>query len=87
MPDVGDHVCAGKGFGEIESVKAVNRPVLPGGRRGDRGHGKLEEKPDPITADPFGDGWIVKVRVEKATALDHLLTPAAYKRQVDKEAR
>ena len=85
MPDVGDHVFAGKEFGTVETVKAVNSLYSPVDGEVVEVHGSLEEKPDPITADPFGDGWIVKIRVEKTSALDHLLSPVAYKRQVEKE--
>src|SRR3954471_23590929 len=86
MPDVGDHVFAGKEFGTIETVKAVSSLYSPVDGEVVEIHGSLEEKPDPITADPFGDGWIVKIRVEKPAALDALLSPADYKKQIENEA-
>ena len=85
MPDVGDPSLPAR-VRHVETVKAVNSLYSPVEGEVVEVHGSLEEKPDPITADPLGDGWIVKIRVEKTSALDHLLSPAAYKRQVEKEA-
>lgn len=86
MPDVGDHVFAGKEFGTIETVKAVSSLYSPVDGEVVEIHASLEENPAPLTADPFGDGWIIKVRVEKASALNHLLGPADYKEQIENEA-
>ena len=86
MPEVGDHVFMGKEFGTIETVKAVNSLYSPVDGEVVEIHGSLEENPAPIIADPFGEGWIVKIRIEKPSAVDHLLTPPAYKRQLETEA-
>jgi glycine cleavage system H protein len=86
MPDENDPVAAGDSFGEIESVKAVsdiNAPVT-----GDivAVNEKLQNDPTLISKDPYGAGWLVKVKVEKGTTLDHLMTLAQYEKQIASES-
>ncbi len=65
LPEVGDHVFAGESFGEIESVKAVSDLVLAGQRRGHRRSTRnCSMTPRTITNDPYGKGWMVKIKVE-----------------------
>src|SRR6516162_6623135 len=68
LPDVGDNVFAGEGFGEIESVQAVNEAVV--------------NDPSSITEDPYGKGWLVKIKIEPGATLDHLLTLERYEKQI-----
>jgi glycine cleavage system H protein len=82
LPAVGDHVFAGEGFGEIESVKAVSDLYAPINGEVISVNEKLHEDPGPIAADPFGKGWMVKVKVEPGTTLDHLLTLEKYEKQI-----
>ena len=86
LPEVGDHVFAGKEFGTIETVKAVNSLYSPVDGEVVEIHASLEEAPGPITADPFGDGWIVKVRVEKARRPRPPAHPRRLQGQIEKEA-
>ena len=86
LPEVGAQLAQFASFGVVESVKAVSDLYAPVSGEVAEVNEALREKPELMNADPFGEGWIVKIRVEKASALDHLLTPAAYKRQVEKEA-
>src|SRR5436305_3636600 len=74
LPDVGDHVFKGDSFGEIESVKAVSDLYSPVNGEVIETNKKLENDPALIGSDPYGAGWMVKVRVEGDTTLDHLLT-------------
>ena len=78
LPAVKATVSAGKPFGEIESVKAVselNSPVS--GEVVARNEAVLAE-PATITADPYGQGWLIKVRISNPKELDALLDAAAY---------
>ena len=46
---------------------------------------KLLEDPTPVTTDPYGEGWLIKVKVEPGTRLDHLMTLEQYKEQIASE--
>jgi glycine cleavage system H protein len=87
LPDVGDSVFKNQDFGNIETVKAVSDLYSPVDGEVIEVNGPLEEKPDAVKDDPFGTGWLIRVRVEKpATALNHLLTEADYAKQLAEEA-
>lgn len=86
LPDVGDHVFAGQEFGEIETVKAVSDLYSPVDGEVIEVNTTLEENPNGLTSDPYGSGWLVKVRVEKPGAVDALLDAAAYQKQIESEA-
>ncbi len=80
LPEVGEKMTKGERFGEIESVKAVsdlNSPIS-----GDivEVNSDLADNLDRIASDPFGEGWMVKVRPSSANALDGLLDAAAYEK-------
>jgi glycine cleavage system H protein len=85
MPDVDDPVSTGDSFGEIESVKAVSDLYSP--VTGDiiAVNEKLETDPTIISSDPFGNGWLIKVKVEKGQNLDHLMTLEEYEKQIASE--
>jgi glycine cleavage system H protein len=85
LPDVGDHVFQGDSFGEIESVKAVSDLYSPVNGEVIDINRKLETDPSLVTNDPYGAGWMVKVRVEEGSSIDHLLTPDQYEKQIASE--
>ena len=85
LPDVGDHVFADQEFGNIETVKAVSDLYSPVDGEVIEVNGALEEEPSGVQKDPFGSGWLIKVRVEKPNALDRLLTPEQYQKQIESE--
>jgi glycine cleavage system H protein len=85
LPDPGDHVFQGESFGEIESVKAVSDLYSPVNGEVSAINEKLLEDPTRIAADPYGKGWMVKIKVEPGTTLDHLLTLEKYEKQVASE--
>lgn len=86
LPDVGDHVFAGQEFGEIETVKAVSSLYAPVDGEVIEVNSALEEDPNTLTRDPYGSGWLIKVRVEKPAGIDALLDAAAYQKQIESEA-
>jgi len=86
LPDVGDHVFKDHDFGNIETVKAVSELWAPADGEVIAINERLEEDPNLITQDPFGEGWLIKIRVEKPAAdLGHLLSAAEYAKQVESE--
>lgn len=82
LPDPGDHVFTGEGFGEIESVKAVSDLYSPVNGEISEINEKLINDPSPVASDPFGAGWMVKIKADPGTTLDHLLTLEAYEKQI-----
>ncbi len=82
LPDVGDHVFAGEDFGEIESVKSVNDIYAPCDGEVIAVNKKLEDDPTIINKDPYGEGWLIKIKVEPGTKLDKLLSQADYEKQI-----
>ena len=85
LPDVDDPVAAGDSFGEIESVKAVSDIYAPVTGDVIAVNEKLQNDPTVISKDPYGAGWLVKVKVEKGTTLDNLLTLEKYQQQIASE--
>jgi glycine cleavage system H protein len=85
MPDMDDPVSAGDSFGEIESVKAVSDLYSPVNGDIVGINEKLESDPTLISSDPYGKGWLIKVKVEKGTTLDHLMTWDQYQQQIASE--
>ena len=85
LPEVGDHVFSGESFGEIESVKAVSDLYSPVDGEVIEINEKLIDDPTRISGDPYGKGWMVKVKVEPATNLDHMLTFEQYEKQIASE--
>ena len=69
-------------FGCIEAVKTVSDLFIPISGEVLAFNKKLEDTPELINSDPYGDGWIIKVSVSDATELDALLDADAYKELV-----
>jgi glycine cleavage system H protein len=66
-------------FGTVEAVKTVSDLLLPVGGTILELNEKLEDTPELINKDPYGEGWIVKIKISDASELDDLLDAAAYK--------
>jgi len=85
LPDVDDPVASGDSFGEIESVKAVSDLYAPVTGDVIAVNEKLQNDPTIVSKDPYGAGWLIKVKVEKGTTLDHLMTLQQYQQQTASE--
>jgi glycine cleavage system H protein len=85
LPEVGDHVFAGESFGEIESVKAVSDIYSPINGEVTEVNEKLLNDPSAIAEDPYGKGWLVKIKIEPGATLDQLLTLERYEKQIASE--
>lgn len=86
LPDVGDHVFAGQGFGEIESVKSVNDLYAPIDGEVVAINEPIISDPSIIGTDPYGKGWLIKIKIEPGHKLDKLLSPDQYEKQVASES-
>ena len=86
LPEVGDAVSVGDNFGTIESVKAVEDLYPPvSGTVIDRNE-EMIESPESIAEDPYGEGWLIKVRVDNPDdELTDTLSAAEYRAQVEGE--
>jgi glycine cleavage system H protein len=86
LPDVGDPATAGESFGEIESVKAVSDLYAPVSGDIVAVNKKLETDPTLVSKSPYGDGWVIKIKVAPGTKLDGLMTHEQYQKQTASEA-
>jgi len=78
LPDVGTVVTAGKAFGVVESVKAVSDVYAPVSGTVEEINEELPEAPEIINTSPYGDGWMIKIRMTDPGELDGLMDAAAY---------
>ncbi len=81
LPKVGTQVKAGAEFGEVESVKAVSPLYSPVDGQVVEVHDALVDQLETLGDDPFGNGWIIKVKLADDAQLDGLLDYSAYKQQ------
>jgi glycine cleavage system H protein len=78
LPDVGTEVAPGATFGEVESTKSVSDIYAPLPGTISARNDALDDQPELINSDPYGDGWIVEIELSDAADLDGLLDAAAY---------
>ncbi len=76
---VGDNLEAGDTFGTVEAVKTVSDLYLPVSGEVLEFNEDLESQPELVNKDPYGAGWIVKIKINEADELDGLLSADAYK--------
>ncbi|HRR92709.1 MAG TPA: glycine cleavage system protein GcvH [Bacteroidales bacterium] len=76
---VGETLGKGEVFGTIEAVKTVSDMFMPVSGEILEMNGEIEATPDVVNKDPYGKGWMIKVRIQDMSELDELLTPEAYK--------
>lgn len=81
LPSVGATVTKGEEFGEVESVKAVSPLYSPVSGEVVAAHDELADNLENIASDPYGNGWIIKVKLDDASALDSLMDYEAYQKQ------
>ena len=83
LPGEGDTFDAGEAFGTVESVKAVSDLYAPVGGEVVEVNSALEDAPENINEDPYGEGWIVKLRT---TDEADLLSPGEYEKVVEEQS-
>jgi glycine cleavage system H protein len=78
LPATGDMLLAGESFGEIESVKSVSELFAPVSGEVVDVNAALGDTPEIVNEDPYGAGWMVKVRLDDANELDGLMSAEEY---------
>ncbi|MGH3915193.1 MAG: glycine cleavage system protein GcvH [Pseudonocardiaceae bacterium] len=86
LPNVGDHFEATEPFGSVESVKAVSEMYTPVTGEVITVNEGLSESPELLNEDPYGEGWLIEIRMTDAAQLAGLLTPAEYTDYIQQEA-
>ena len=81
-PDEGSTVTKDQPYGEVESVKAVSDVIAPLSGEVIEINQKVVDEPETVNADPYGDGWLVRIRLSDPREADSLLDVAAYKQVV-----
>ena len=84
LPKVGEKVDAGSPLGEVESTKSVSEIFAPVSGEVTAVNNALDESPELINSDPYGEGWIVEITATDVAALDELMDAAAYQELTDK---
>ena len=78
LPKVGAKFERGKEFGVVESVKSVSDLYMPVGGTVTAVNDTLEDRPETLNKDPYGDGWLIKVRMSNAGDAKELLSAKDY---------
>ena len=83
IPTEGETLEAGEVFGTIEVVKTISDLVLPVAGEVVEQNPALEENPELVNKDPYGEGWLIKMKPANAADLDNLLDAEGYKAVVN----
>jgi glycine cleavage system H protein len=78
LPKPGESFSANESFGSVESVKAVSEIFTPVSGEVAEFNESLSDEPEKVNKDPYGDGWMIKVKMSAAGEVDSLLTAAEY---------
>jgi glycine cleavage system H protein len=78
-PEAGAPVERGRSYGEVESVKAVSDLIAPLSGEVLEVNEKVTDAPETVNADPYGDGWLIRIRLADPSERDGLLDAAAYR--------
>jgi glycine cleavage system H protein len=78
-PDEGSNVSKDQSYGEVESVKAVSDLISPLSGEVLEVNAKVVDAPETVNEDPYGEGWLIRIRLSDPAEVDALLDPAAYR--------
>lgn len=78
LPAVGDTIVKEKTFGTVEAVKAVSDLFMPVSGEVMDFNAQLEDKPELINEDPYGEGWMIRIKLNDPAEVDGLLSADAY---------
>ena len=78
LPKAGDQFAANEPFGSVESVKAVSEVFTPIAGEVVKINESLADEPETVNSDPYGDGWMIRVKMSHPGEVDSLLTAAEY---------
>ena len=86
LPQVGAELDAGDELGSIESVKAVSELFVPMSGEVIEVNEALADNPALVNTDPWGDGWMIKMKVKDASELDEMMSAEEYEEYIEKES-
>ena len=78
LPKAGEEFAAHESFGSVESVKAVSEIFTPVSGKVAEANDSLNDEPEKVNQDPYGEGWMIKIKMTTAGEVDSLLTAAEY---------
>ena len=78
LPKLGDKFAANESFGSVESVKAVSEVFTPVSGEVVQINEALADEPEKVNSDPYGAGWMLRVRMSSSGEVDSLLSAAEY---------
>ncbi len=84
-PDEGSTVAKDQSYGEVESVKAVSDLISPLSGEVLAVNAKVVDAPETVNEDPYGDGWLIRIRLGNPSERDQLLDAAGYKRVLEEQ--
>jgi glycine cleavage system H protein len=84
-PEVGTEVAGDKPYAEVESVKAVSDVYAPLSGEITEVNEAVSESPETINDDPYGEGWLVKVKLSDPSETEQLLDASAYRKLLEEE--
>jgi glycine cleavage system H protein len=84
-PDEGTRIGKDDTYGEVESVKAVSGLISPLSGELIEVNKKVVEAPETVNEDPYGEGWLVRIRLADAGEVDSLLDAASYRRLLEEQ--
>jgi glycine cleavage system H protein len=82
-PPVGTQVTKDEPYAEVESVKAVSDVFAPLSGEITEANEQLSDAPESINSDPYGGGWLVKVKLSDPSETESLMDPAAYQKMIE----
>jgi glycine cleavage system H protein len=82
-PDEGSAISKDESYGEVESVKAVSDLIAPLSGEVIEVNAKVVDAPETVNDDPYGEGWLVRIRVSDPSELNSLLDANAYRAQLE----
>ncbi|NMH59162.1 glycine cleavage system protein GcvH [Alteromonas ponticola] len=85
LPDVGDKVSAGEDVAVAESVKAASDVYSPISGEIIEVNEALEDSPEQVNSDPYGDGWMFKIKADDPSEVDGLLDAEGYENSIDED--
>ena len=84
-PNEGDAITRDASYGEVESVKAVSDVISPLSGEVLEVNQKAVEAPETVNEDPYGEGWLIRIRMSDPGEVDSLLDVAGYKQVLDEQ--
>jgi len=86
LPAIGTAVVAGEEFGTVESVKAVSEIYAPVSGEVLELNAALAQAPETVNKDPYGEGWLIKIKLADAGDVQGLMSAEEYRKYVEEEA-